>query len=285
MIAGTIGATVIALFTVPLGRALIGEDGANAYPAAAAGFAALATLIVFAALARYRDDPRYCLTTRQPTLGSLLSAAGNRAFVALVMMAMMAMMAMIVGVNSLDKSVLYYFKYQLADQRAGQLTLGWMMAVGGLALPLWLSLSRRLGARAVWFSAVALCIGLLALFVLADPRDIGCSRAFLVALQCAIVGLHFAIWAMLPDAIDFGASRTGIRAEATLFGLAASLQRVAIGLGTLIVGQGLAATGLREGAGLRVTIAVLPMAFFALAGLLMLASPLRRTGRVDEAGR
>jgi len=72
MIAGTIGATVIALFTVPLGRALIGEDGANAYPAAAAGFAALATLIVFAALARYRDDPHYCLTTRQPTLGSLL---------------------------------------------------------------------------------------------------------------------------------------------------------------------------------------------------------------------
>ncbi|WP_204270817.1 hypothetical protein, partial [Escherichia coli] len=53
---------------------------------------------------------------------SLASLAANRAFVTLNL----AMMAMIVAVTILNKSVLYYFKYFIGDDVAGQSALAWM---------------------------------------------------------------------------------------------------------------------------------------------------------------
>lgn len=71
-----------------------------------------------------------------------------------------------------------------------------------------------------------------------------------------------------------------MRCEAILNGLSALFQRVAIGLGTLLVGIGLGGEGLHHAqaidASYKLVLAVIPSGFFILAGLFMLAKPLKR---------
>ncbi len=107
-------------------------------------------------------------------------------------------------------------------------------------------------------------------------------QLFLVGMQALIVGLHFAFWAMLPNTIEYGEQATGLRVEGAVFGAAALLQRVAIGLATAILGLGFDSAGYVANvqqsaatlAAMRWTIALVPLAALALSCALMLLNPL-----------
>ena len=62
-------------------------------------------------------------------------------------------------------------------------------------------------------------------------------------MQVMIVGLNFVFWAMLPNTIEYGERETGVHVEGTVFGVAALLQRVAIGIATAILGWSFASAG------------------------------------------
>jgi GPH family glycoside/pentoside/hexuronide:cation symporter len=282
MLAGTLAAVVVALGTVPLGRMLMqGDAGPRAFLGAAWLFAAIATLVLVAVGWTFRDAVAADAPAGPvPSIAaSLRLALRNRAFVTLAG----AMVAMIVATTVLNKSVLYYFKYAVGDEGAGQLALASMMAVSAAAVPAWMGVARGIGVRQLWFVAVALCgLGLI-VFAAADLTRAGAMQLFLIAMQASTVGLHFAFWAMLPDAVDYGQRVTGVRVEGTLFGLAALLQRVAIGIATALIGLSFGQAGYVANVAqapetlgaMRLTIALVPLACFALSGLVMAFSPLR----------
>jgi GPH family glycoside/pentoside/hexuronide:cation symporter len=276
MLAGTLAAVIVALGTLPIGGWLTGSQGPKAYAAAAGVFAVVGSLMLIAVGLNYREDAVPPARERPPLGQALLLAWRNRAFVTLGA----AMSAMIVAVTMLDKSVLYYFKYALNDQAAGQLALGAMMAVSGLAIPAWLVLSRRIGIRAVWFVAIVICAVNLCVFIAAHLATALSVQAFLVIMQIATIGLNFALWAMLPDTVEYGQRAHGVRSEAVLYGYSALLQRLAIGAGTALMGFTLDANAFNrsdaETTAFRLTIALLPLLFLAVSGLLMLLNPLRR---------
>ncbi|MDE2562026.1 MAG: MFS transporter [Sphingomonadales bacterium] len=276
MLAGTLAAVVVAVGTVPVGTWLSGSSGAPAYSSAAALFAVVGAAVLVGVGLAYREDdvPRAIKTV--PLARTMLLAWRNRAFVTLGA----AMTAMIVAVSMLDKSVLYYFKYSLGDESAGRLALGAMMAVSAVAVPVWFLASRRIGIRALWFAAIALFMAALATFIAIDLETPVSVQVFLIVTQVASVGLNFALWAMLPDTIEYGQRRHGVRTEAILYGYVALLQRLAIGLSTAVMGFSLGGSALGSpggsSGGLRLTIALLPLGFLALSALLMLFNPLRR---------
>lgn len=285
MLAGTAAAVVVALGTVPLGRALMqGAEGPRAFLGAAWLFAAVASVVLFAVGRTYRDaldDGAQPAPVALPSVAaSVAMALRNRAFVMLAA----AMVAMIVATTVLNKSVLYYFKYAVGNEAAGQLALASMMAVSAAAVPVWMAVARGIGVRRLWFVAVGLCGAGLLVFARADLARAGAMQAFLIAMQAATVGLHFAFWAMLPDAVDHGARQTGVRVEGTLYGLAALLQRVAIGVATALLGLSFGRAGYVANvaqspatlAGMRMAIALIPLACFVLSALAMAFSPLRR---------
>jgi GPH family glycoside/pentoside/hexuronide:cation symporter len=277
MLFGTVAAVIIALGTIPLGGLLTGASGSSAYAASAIVFAAVSSLILVVVGLTYRDDVAIPVAANEHSFTEMMRhIVRNQAFLALSA----AVMAMIVAVTVLDKSVLYYFKYALHDEAAGQLTLGWMMAVSGIAIPLWLALSRKFGARGVWFIAILACLTCLSIFVVMPFEKALPVQIFLVAVQGSIVGLHFAFWAILPDTVEYGQRASGVRAEAVLYGLSALFQRLAIGLGTVLVGIGLSGEGMHHAevgdAAYKLVLAFIPMGFFLLAALFMLANPLRR---------
>jgi GPH family glycoside/pentoside/hexuronide:cation symporter len=113
-------------------------------------------------------------------------------------------------------------------------------------------------------------------------------------MQVIAIGIYFVFWAMLPNTIEFGERETGVHVEGTVFGVAALLQRVAIGIATAILGWSFASVGyvanVRQSAetlaGMRATIAVVPLLFLALSCVAMILNPLgreRRLGRQVEA--
>ncbi len=279
MVFGTMASVFIARGTVPLGALLAGDAvPAHAYLVAAALFAVLGTVILIVVGANYREQIAP-VRAAPPALGaSLRSLAANRAFVTLCL----AMMAAIVAITMLNKSVLYYFKYFLGDDVAGQSALAWMGVVGTAAVPFWMLLQRRAGARALWFVAALLCIAALCLFATVHIDGAAAMQLFLVLLQGVIVGIHFVFWAMLPNTVEYGERVTGLRVEGAVFGMAALLQRIAIGIATLLLATGFDASGYVANvpqsagtlAGMRWTIALVPMAFFALSCLAMAFNPL-----------
>jgi len=280
MLFGTAAAVVIALCTVPLGRWLTGSTASQAYFAAAILFAAIGIVILAFVGATYREGTAIERPLPPSIRAALVSLSRNLAFVTLST----AMMAMIVAITVISKSVLYYFKYLLNDPEAGQLALASMGIVSGIAIPLWMVLGRLVGLRALWFIAAGLGIAALILFAAMDVHGSGLMQIFLITLQVMIVGLNFVFWAMLPNTVEYGEKATGLHVEGTVFGVAALLQRIAIGIATAILGWSFASAGfvanVQQSAstlsGMRATIVIVPVLFLALSCLAMLASPLGR---------
>jgi GPH family glycoside/pentoside/hexuronide:cation symporter len=287
MMFGTAAAITVALCTVPVGRWLTGSSAAQAYFGAAMLFAVIGAAILVIVGATYREGAEAHRPMAGTLRDALFSLAGNRAFVVLNS----AMMAMIVGVTVLNKSVLYYFKYLLNDPDAGQLALASMGLASGIAIPLWMALGRRVGLRALWQIAAGLGIAGLLVFTAIPFGGVRTMQLFLIGMQVMSVGLNFVFWAMLPNTIEYGERATGLHVEGTVFGVAALLQRIAIGIATAILGWGFESAGYVANvqqsaatlASMRMTVAIAPLLFLALSCIAMALNPLgRRSSQAPE---
>ena len=280
MLFGTAAAVVVALGTIPLGQWLTGSSAAQAYFGAAVLFASIACAILLVVGATYEEGTQ----PHRPVPGDLkaliLSLAQNRGFVTLNA----AMMAMIVAVTMLSKSVLYYFKYLLNNPEAGQLALASMGVVSAIAIPLWMVLGRYVGLRALWLIATGLGVIGLMIFTVVQFDSTRAMQLFLINMQVVSVGLNFVFWAMLPNTIEFGERETGLHVEGAVFGMAALLQRIAIGIATAILGWSFDSAGYIPNiqqstetlASMRDTVAFVPLLFLALSCVAMLLNPLGR---------
>ena len=283
MLFGTAAAVTVALSTVPVGRWLTGSGAAQAYFGAAVLFAGIGTAILALVGATYREAAAPHRPQPRDVKDMVRSLARNRSFVALNA----AMMAMIVAITVLGKSVLYYFKYLLNDPEAGQLALASMGLVSGIAIPLWMLLGRYVGLRALWLIAAGLGMAGLIIFGAVHFDGASTMQLFLVGMQVISVGLNFVFWAMLPNTIEYGERETGLHVEGAVFGMAALLQRIAIGIATAILGWSFASGGyvanVRQSAQMlermRDTVAFVPLAFLALSCVAMAFNPLGRERR------
>jgi GPH family glycoside/pentoside/hexuronide:cation symporter len=278
MLFGTLAWVAVAQGTVPVGRWVTASTVAtDAYFGAALVFAAVSTLILLGVGAVARDEGVKGGEAPADLLAGLRSLAANRAFVTLNL----AMMAMTVSIAVLNKAILYYFKYALDDEAAGLQALTWIGLVGLPAMPVWMRLRGWVGTRSLWFLAAGGAIAtLVGLSLLGDGAR--AAQLYLAGLQILFVGLQFAFWAMLPNTIEYGEKTTGLRVEGTIFGVAALLQRIAIGLATLILGFVFERAGYVANAkqthdmleAIRLTMTVLPGLFIALSCLAMIRNPL-----------
>ena len=283
MLFGTAAQVTVALTTLPMGRWLTGSSAAEAYLGAAAVFAVVGAAILVIVGATYRELAK----AERPAPGNvgaaLASLARNRAFLALNG----AMLLVIIAMTVLGKTVLYYFKYLLDDPQAGQVALASMGLVSAIAIPLWMLLGRYIGLRALWLLATGLGMAGLILFAAIDVRGVIVMQAFLIGMQVMAVGIYFIFWAMLPNTIEYGERTTGLHVEGTVFGVAALLQRVAIGIATAILGWSLASAGyvpnVRQSpetlAAMRTMVTIVPLVFLALSCVAMLMNPLGRERR------
>jgi len=284
MMFGTAAAVTVALGTVPIGRWLTGSSAAQAYFGAAIVFGLIGSAILAVVGATYREGTQAHRPVPADFKALIFSLVRNRGFVALNA----AMMAMVVAITVLSKSVLYYFKYLLNNPDAGQFALASMGLVSGIAIPLWMLLGRYVGLRVLWLIAAGLGIAGLVIFSVVHFDGATTMQLFLIGMQVMNVGLNFVFWAMLPNTIEYGERATGLHVEGAVFGMAALLQRIAIGIATAILGWSFASAGyvanVRQTAAMlermRETVAFAPLVFLALSCVAMAFNPLGRERQV-----
>ena len=100
-------------------------------------------------------------------------------------------------------------------------------------------------------------------------------------------------WGMLPDTVEYGEWKSGIRLEATIFGLVTFAQKGAVALSAVLLGFLLDVIGYRAGQvqsaetldGLRLVIVLVPLVGIAASALCMVFYPLSPKRHADIVQR
>lgn len=168
-----------------------------------------------------------------------------------------------IGATISSKAVLYYLKYNLDAEELTGVTLLAVAVTIMLAVPFWGAMSKRIGKRQVWacgFVIAALATSAIWFNPFESPVSV------ILILVFGAIGSsanYFSTWSTLPDTVEFGEWKTGVRSESTIFGAVAFAQKLALGFATLIAGL------LLDGFGYVANTEQTP---FALAGLKIMIS-------------
>ena len=291
MIFATLAGLTVASTTQPLAASLGGGDVGKGFTLTAVAYALIATAIfpfVYATTREPQDVPGEAAPVIRMSQ-YWAAVRGNRAFWAV----MAGICTGVICTTALGKSVLYYFKYYLNDEAAARTALSLNAAVGLVVIPAWIYVTKRIGKRAAWFTAVIWGIVCLTGFALVDIRDPGLMIGFLLAMQVCGLGLALTFWSMLPDTVEYGEWRTGLRAESFIFGLGQFFLKAALGLGAGIFGWSLDLVGFHPNVaqtpetlqGMKTIMVALPLAGLVLGGLAMLIYPMKKGVHEDIVGQ
>lgn len=135
-----------------------------------------------------------------------------------------------------NNNLIYFVKYSLDLHDYQGLILGTSGGFTLLAIPFWALLALRLGKRNSWLTAMAwLLIGFLA-FYFYPTQSLSELLIILAFLGFGNGATGVLFWSMLPDTIEYGEWKTGIRTESSLYGFMTFAQKGAIGISALILG-------------------------------------------------
>ena len=135
-----------------------------------------------------------------------------------------------------NNNLIYFVKYSLDLHAYQGLILGTSGGFALLAIPFWALLALRLGKRNSWLIAMVwLLIGFLA-FYFYPTQSLSELLIILAFLGFGNGATGVLFWSMLPDTIEYGEWKTGIRTESSLYGFMTFAQKGAIGISALLLG-------------------------------------------------
>lgn len=205
-------------------------------------------------------------------------ARANSAFVLVFFAVLMISSASVL----LGKNIVYFVKYALHAHESQHIVVATTGVLSLCMIPVWGLVANRVGKRVAWLFASGIAMMGLGLLYLADVSSL---TRFIVHLAVAYLGMSgFGIlfWSMLPDTVEYGQWKTGIRSEAIVFGFTTFAQKLAIGIAGWVLGFLLSATGYESGgeqsaetlAGLKFIMTVLPFCLIGGSMLLIWRYPI-----------
>lgn len=135
-----------------------------------------------------------------------------------------------------NKNLIYFVKYGLELHEYQGLILGVSSGASFLSLPFWAYLALKIGKRETWLISMTIAfIGLLLFFY----YPIAFLNELLILLALIGVGNGAGgvlFWSMLPDTVEYGEWKSGIRTESSLYGFMTFAQKSSIAVAALILG-------------------------------------------------
>ena len=135
-----------------------------------------------------------------------------------------------------NKNLIYFVKYGLELHQYQGLILGVSSGASFLSLPFWAYLALKIGKRETWLISMTIAfIGLLLFFYypIASLNELLILLA-LIGVGNGAGGVLF--WSMLPDTVEYGEWKSGIRTESSLYGFMTFAQKSSIAVAALILG-------------------------------------------------
>lgn len=221
---------LLASLTLPLAKAFGG--GQFGFFLVSVVYSVLASIILFVTFAATREEVTD-VDEKHPQLRDMISILRhNRAFLVLLV----ATVAGLTGYTMSGKALIYYLKYWVGSEAA--VTSGLVVTLGAAALAMipWMMIARRTSKRFVWVAGAMFNLSAYLFILLIAPRAGLALWTPLVLVGIGNSAFILTVWSMLPDTVEYGEWKTGIRAEGAIFGLIAFSQKVALGVGTGMIG-------------------------------------------------
>lgn len=178
-------------------------------------YAAIAcAILLFTFTATRENDPS--AEDAPPALMATLRALPRNS-AALIVIA--ATVISVTGSTLFGKSFVYYVKYASAVEIDIGAALGTMSAATLLSLPLWIFASTRLEKRTVWVLGLIISTAAMGALFVFPPQSLAPLLACLTLIGVGSGAVFVTFWSMLPDTVEFGEWRTGVRSAGFLFGL------------------------------------------------------------------
>jgi GPH family glycoside/pentoside/hexuronide:cation symporter len=275
MLCAFLGTAVVSYFTPQLVTYFTGSSSsrAAAYFSATAVLAVIATVFTLMTFAATREEPEITQSTEPPpAVRELLSMlAKNVPFLQII-----AGIGFFSFANILVTSgLVYYVKYYLGQTEtvAGEAAALMQVTITVMILP-WTFVVRYIGKRWAWLAGLAIAFAGLAGLYLSTSREISVLYGFLIvyAIGSASIGINF--WSIVPDTVEYGEWRTGVRAEAFVFGFVILIQKIAFGVTSAFLGMYLSWVGY---------VANQPQSAETIAGLKLMITLVAAGGLIASA--
>jgi glycoside/pentoside/hexuronide:cation symporter, GPH family len=229
MVCAFLGTAVVSYSTPQLVAHFTNSSRAVGYFSATAVLATIATVFTLVTFAATREEHEIKASTQPPppVMELLRMIVQNVPFLQII-----AGIGCFSFANILVTSgLVYYVRYYLGQSEAlaGEAASLMQITITAMILP-WTLAARYIGKRWAWLAGLAIAFAGLAGLFLSNSKDIGVLYALLVvyAIGSASIGINF--WSIVPDTVEYGEWRTGIRAEAVVFGFVTLIQKIAFGV-------------------------------------------------------
>ena len=281
MVCAVAGGVLTAFATLELAKGLGDGDLAQGFVWTACVFAALATLIMLILFATTRETLDPTRDTAQPSARDTLRyLKRNTAFWIVFVAVFFGALGSSIG----SKALVYYVTYVVSRPDGVSGLLSASLLITGASVPLWAWLAHRWSKRDLWVAGGIGSMICNAVLLILAPED----YAVLFALIC-LAGFYNGafitmFWAMLPDTVEFGQWRSGVRDEGIVFGLNQLALKAASGIGVGMLGVLLGTIGYETGVaqsaetlfGLKWLAFGIPLAAAIAAVLTISRSPLTK---------
>lgn len=267
----------LAAVTLPLSGALGGGQR---------GFFGLSIIYAIVALAIFL----ICFSVTRETTGRRTHAPTLREMTRMVrtnrplLLLLSATVLASIGSTLASKTLLYYLKYDVGSEAAVTPALTIATACAAVSVPLWVMITAKSSKRAVWLTGATIAIANSLLFYALAPRVGPLLWIILGAGGIANGAFYLTFWSMVPDTVEYGEWKTGVRAEGAIYGLVSLTQKVALGLGVGLLGILLDAIGYRANAvqdastlhGVRILLTLAPAMLSVGVALIIWFYPIDR---------
>ena len=136
-----------------------------------------------------------------------------------------------------NKNLIYYTKYALGLHDYQGLILGVSSASAFLAIPVWAYFALKIGKRNSWLISMILLVFSFLFFYLYPIKNLLELLTVLMVLGIGNGATGVLFWSMLPDTIEYGEWKTGVRTESSLYGFMTFAQKGGIAISALILGM------------------------------------------------
>lgn len=238
MIFATTGGLFTVLATLPLVGIFGDGDPSRGFVAVGALYALISTGFILIAFFNSKEAA-FTTPTRQFGLREIgITLMRNRALLILISGVTVAA----TGAAIFGKMLIYFIVYVANVDLSITQALVSMTAAASFSIPFWMALSKGMEKRTIWLiGGAGVALGQIILFI--APLSEGLIVSVLLWIGFANGAFYVTFWSMLPDTVEYGQWRSGIRDEGLVFGVNQLALKAAAGIGIGVLGF------LLEGAG------------------------------------
>jgi GPH family glycoside/pentoside/hexuronide:cation symporter len=176
----------------------------------------------------------------------------------------------------------YYFEYCLKNVSLISIAFLVGCGLGMFMIPLWILVSNKIGKKLAYILAIATYGSSYGALYFVYPSDLTLLIPLSVTFAIGFSGAGVGMGALLPDTVEYGEWKTGVRNEGLQYGLYTFILKLATSLAAIIAGVGLQISGYvanveqTEGSlmGIRVLISIVPFVISVIGVIILLFYPI-----------